>query len=71
MNSGVEHFDSFQNELKRVEGICALAHERVNRRSTAIDKQEERIVQLENLVRGLGADRTRNNLKVWLSSMCS
>ena len=47
-----------------------MAHERIDRRSAAMSTQDERIVQLEDTVRMMSADRARDNLKVWSFSVC-
>ena len=70
MNSGVERVQDFHKELVWLERSAVMAHERIDRRSTAMGTQDKRIVQLEDTVRMMSADRARDNLKVWSFSVC-
>ena len=60
----VDHFTSFEKELRRIEASAELAHDRLGQRSTVEDNQEKRIAQLEDTVHSLSVDRVDANLKV-------
>ena len=53
MEQGAENYTKFLEEVRKVEEGLWSTRDRVEERSDVLDKQEKRIVQLEDMVRSL------------------